>query len=331
MPPTTYTRCPHSLPKWTKSHERRLDVSELESNSNQNQPNKKSPGKNRYISDLENAAKAHKVKANSSFPLPVFGAALAFLILVALVVNQTISVAETQLTILLIASVIGGYMALNIGANDVANNMGPAVGGGVLSIGGALTIAVVCESAGALLAGGDVVKTVAKGIISPDESLSVESFRTLMVCALLAAALWINLATALNAPVSTTHSIVGGVLGGGMAAAGMAVVNWPTIGKIAASWIISPVIGGLIAASLLFLIKNRILYRYNRIERAKTWVPILIGLMMGALAAYMATKGLKKIWKADGNTIILVACIAAVVSWVASRPYIAIKAVGLSN
>ena len=190
-------------------------MSELESNSNQNQPNKKSPGKNRYISDLENAAKAHKVKANSSFPLPVFGAALAFLILVAIVVNQTISVAETQLTILLIASVVGGYMALNIGANDVANNMGPAVGGGVLSIGAALTIAVVCESAGALLAGGDVVKTVAKGIISPDESLSVESFRLLMVCALLAAALWINLATALNAPVSTTHSIVGGVMGGG--------------------------------------------------------------------------------------------------------------------
>jgi len=152
-----------------------------------------------------------------------------------------------------------------------------------------------------------------------------------MVCALLAAALWINLATALNAPVSTTHSIVGGVLGGGIAAAGIAVVNWPTMGKIAASWVISPVIGGLIAASLLFLIKNRILYRYNRVESAKTWVPILIGLMMGALAAYMATKGLKKIWKADGSAIIWVACIVALVSWVASRPYIAKKAEGLSN
>jgi len=306
-------------------------VSELKSNSSQNQPNKKSPGKNRYISDLENAAKAHKVKSNSSFPLPVFGAALAFLILVALVVNQTISVAETQLTILLIASVVGGYMALNIGANDVANNMGPAVGGGVLSIGAALTIAVVCESAGALLAGGDVVKTVAKGIISPDESLSVESFRLLMVCALLAAALWINLATALNAPVSTTHSIVGGVMGGGAAAAGLAVINWPTMAKIAASWVISPVIGGLIAALMLFIIKNRILYRHDRLQSAKTWVPILIGIMGGALAAYMAMKGLKKIWKPSGETIILTAVLSMVVAWALSKPYIANKAVSLGN
>ena len=296
--------------------------------SNENQS---SSGGNRYINDLKQAQKASVNQSSSGFPMYTFGLALAFLLLVAFMISQTVSAPEGQLSLLIIAAVIGGYMALNIGANDVANNMGPAVGGGVISVGTAILIAVVCESAGALLAGGDVVKTVAKGIISPDESLSVESFRTLMVCALLAAALWINLATALNAPVSTTHSIVGGVLGGGMAAAGMAVVNWPTIGKIAASWIISPVIGGLIAASLLFLIKNRILYRYNRIESAKTWVPILIGLMMGALAAYMATKGLKKIWKADGNAIILVACVAAVVSWVASRPYIAIKAVGLSN
>lgn len=235
--------------------------------SNENQS---SSGGNRYINDLKQAQKASVNQSSSGFPMYTFGLALAFLLLVAFVISQTVSAPEGQLSLLIIAAVIGGYMALNIGANDVANNMGPAVGGGVISVGTAILIAVVCESAGALLAGGDVVKTVAKGIISPDESLSVESFRTLMVCALLAAALWINLATALNAPVSTTHSIVGGVLGGGMAAAGMAVVNWPTIGKIAASWIISPVIGGLIAASLLFLIKNRILYRYNRIESAKT-------------------------------------------------------------
>lgn len=134
--------------------------------------NQSSSGGNRYIQDLKEANKVHRLKGRESFPLPVFGTALAVLILVAVVVNQIISVAETQLTIMLIASVVGGYMALNIGANDVANNMGPAVGGGVLSIGAALTIAVVCESAGALLAGGDVVKTVAKGIISPDESWS---------------------------------------------------------------------------------------------------------------------------------------------------------------
>src|SRR6056300_545699 len=296
--------------------------------SNENQS---SSGGNRYINDLKQAQKASVNQSSSGFPMYTFGLALAFLLLVAFVISQTVSAPEGQLSLLIIAAVIGGYMALNIGANDVANNMGPAVGGGVLSIGAALTIAVVCESAGALLAGGDVVKTVAKGIISPDESLSVESFRLLMVCALLAAALWINLATALNAPVSTTHSIVGGVMGGGAAAAGIAVINWPTMAKIAASWVISPVIGGLIAALMLLIIKNRILYRHDRLNSAKTWVPILIGIMSGALAAYMAMKGLKKIWKPSSEIIILTAVLSMIIAWAVSKPYIANKAISLSN
>lgn len=288
-------------------------------------------GKNRYIQDLKQTEKTMARQSHSGFPLYTFGLATAFLVLVAFVISQTISAPEGQLSLLIIASVIGGYMALNIGANDVANNMGPAVGGGVISVGMAIGIALVCESAGALLAGGDVVKTVAKGIISPDQSLTVESFRTLMVCALLAAALWINLATALNAPVSTTHSIVGGVLGGGVAAAGVAVVSWSTMAKIAASWVVSPVIGGLIAAFLLFIIKNRILYRYNRLESAKTWLPIMISLMIGALTGYMATKGLKKVWQPDISTIISASLISMVISWGVSKPYIARKAEALSN
>ena len=111
--------------------------------------------------------------------------------------------------------------------------MGPAVGGRVLTVGMAVLIAAVC-SAGAILAGGDVVKTVSKGIISPGEAIDVATFRALMLSALFAAALWINLATLLNAPVSTTHSIVGGVMGAGIAAAGFELVNWPTMAAIAA-------------------------------------------------------------------------------------------------
>ena len=110
------------------------------------------------------------------------------------------------------AAVIGGYMAMNIGANDVANNMGPAVGGKVLTVTAAVIIAAICEAAGALLAGGDVVKTVGKGIVTPGGTIDVAEFQVMMLSALLAAALCINLATMLNAPVSTTHSIVGGVL-----------------------------------------------------------------------------------------------------------------------
>lgn len=128
------------------------------------------------------------------------------------------------------AAMIGGYMALNIGANDVANNVGPAVGSKVLTMAGALIIAAVFEAAGALIAGGEVVNTISKGIIDPSSIPTTEQFIYAMMAALLAAGLWINAATWFGAPVSTTHSIVGGVLGSGIAAAGVATVNWPTRG-----------------------------------------------------------------------------------------------------
>ena len=164
-----------------------------------------------------------------------------------------------QAIIVVIAAGLGAYMALNIGANDVANNMGPAVGANALTMGGAIAIAAIFESAGALLAGGDVVSTVAKGIVSPQSIQTSTIFIFVMLSALLAAAVWVNLATWVGAPVSTTHSVVGGVMGAGIAAAGFAAVNWPTMGKIAASWVISPVLGGAIAAVFLWLIKSRII------------------------------------------------------------------------
>ena len=128
--------------------------------------------------------------------------------------------------LIIVAAVIGGYMALNIGANDVANNVGAAVGSGALTMLGALLIAAVFEAAGAIIAGGDVVKTISKGIIDPAAIPTAEVFVWAMMAALLSAAVWINLATFLGAPVSTTHSIVGGVMGAGIAAAGIGAVNW---------------------------------------------------------------------------------------------------------
>ena len=126
---------------------------------------------------------------------------------------------------MILAAVFGAYMAMNIGANDVANNVGPAVGSGALTIGSAIVIASIFEASGALIAGGDVVGTIKKGIISPDAfGGDPMIFVYAMSGALLAAALWLNLATWLKAPVSTTHSIVGGVLGGGIAAGGFAIV-----------------------------------------------------------------------------------------------------------
>jgi len=205
---------------------------------------------------------------------------------------------------LVLAAVFGAYMAMNIGANDVANNVGPAVGSGALTIGAAIIIASVFEAAGALVAGGDVVGTIKKGIIDPaafgnDPMVFVYA----MSAALLAAALWLNLATWLKAPVSTTHSIVGGVLGGGIAAGGFAIVSWGTMGKIAASWVISPVLGGVIAAIFLYVIKSQILYKEDKLAAAKKIVPILVALMAAAFMTYLTLKGLKKVWPVIVDTL----------------------------
>jgi PiT family inorganic phosphate transporter len=117
-----------------------------------------------------------------------------------------------------------------------------------LSLTGAILIAAIFEASGALIAGGDVVSTIKKGIIDPALIQNTDVFIWLMMAALLAGALWLNLATALGAPVSTTHSIVGGVLGAGIAAGGWDIANWEKMGQIAASWVISPLFGGVIAA-----------------------------------------------------------------------------------
>ncbi len=200
-------------------------------------------------------------------------------------------------TFLAIAALFGAYMAMNIGANDVANNVGPAVGSKALTMGGAIAIAAIFEAGGALIAGGDVVKTIKKGIIDINAfGGNAELFIWAMMAALLAAALWLNFATAFKAPVSTTHSIVGGVMGAGIAAAGFAIVSWGTMGKIVASWIISPLLGGIIAALFLYAIKKTIVFREDKISAAKRWVPLYVGLMAWAFVTYLTLKGLKKVW-----------------------------------
>jgi len=198
---------------------------------------------------------------------------------------------------LAVAALIGAYMAMNIGANDVANNVGPAVGSKAMTMGMAITIAAIFEAAGALIAGGEVVKTIKKGIIDISAfGGDADPFIWAMMAALLAAALWLNFATMMKAPVSTTHSIVGGVMGAGIAAAGFSIVSWGTMGKIAASWVISPVLGGIIAAAFLYAIKKSIVFKEDKIKAAKTYVPVFVALMSWAFVTYLTLKGLKKIW-----------------------------------
>ncbi|MCU0754325.1 MAG: inorganic phosphate transporter [Xanthomonadales bacterium] len=216
---------------------------------------------------------------------------------------------------LVVAAAFGAYMAMNIGANDVANNVGPAVGAKAMSLTTAIAIAAVFEAAGAIIAGGEVVGTIRSGIIDPAGVTDPREFIWLMMGALLAAALWLNLATWLGAPVSTTHSIVGGVLGAGIAAAGWDVANWGTIGNIAASWVISPLFGGVLAAAFLYVIKRTITYQADLIVASKRMVPILLGLMGWAFATYLLTKGLDKLLKFGFATAMLAGLAVGVASW----------------
>ncbi|MGB5791429.1 MAG: inorganic phosphate transporter [Poseidonibacter sp.] len=232
---------------------------------------------------------------------------------------------------LIIGAVFGAYMAMNIGANDVANNVGPAVGAKAMTLMWAIIVAAIFEALGAFIAGGDVVKTIKKGIIDPALISDPQIFIWAMTAALLSAALWLNFATSVGAPVSTTHSIVGGVMGAGIAAAGFAIVSWDTMGKIAASWVISPVLGGIIAAGFLYLIKTKIVYKKDMITSATIVVPYLIALMSWAFSTYLILKGIKKLIKLDFYTAAGIGLVIAVVVFIVVKPLIAKAAKKLDN
>lgn len=258
------------------------------------------------------------------------GIAVVFIIM-AMVFASAFVAGQSGFWITIAAAAIGGYMALNIGANDVANNVGPAVGSKAMTMGTALVIAAVFESTGALIAGGDVVSTISKGIIDVEAISDKNIFIAAMMAALVSSAIWVNVATWVGAPVSTTHSIVGGVMGAGIAAAGFGAVAWPTMGKIAASWVISPVLGGIIAACFLAFIKEFIIYQEDKIAASKRWVPVLIAIMAGAFAAYLSVKGIKKIVKIDLSTALMIGAVTCVGAWAISKPLIAKQAQGLEN
>lgn len=276
------------------------------------------------FSHLENAA------ALAGRPLVGPSIAFVFMLLAGLAAAMLFGQSNNTL-IVVIAAAIGAYMAINIGANDVANNMGPAVGANAMSMGAAIGIAAVFESLGALIAGGDVVSTISKGIIDPNRISTNEIFIWAMMAALLSSALWVNLATWIGAPVSTTHSVVGGVIGAGIVAAGFDAVNWSTMSAIAASWVISPLLGGLFAAGFLWLIKEKIIYRDDKISAARVWVPVLVGIMAGTFAAYLALKGLKNLFSISLGMAVLIGLAIGILTWRIMIPVIRHQSKGLEN
>ena len=201
---------------------------------------------------------------------------------------------DTTTIILTVASLVGLYMAWTIGAKDVANAMGTTVGSGALTLRGAIIVAAVFEFGGAMLVGGSVTNTIRKGIVDIQALGSDPMIMAVgMTCGLLSAALWLTLATYAGWPVSTTHSIVGAVVGFGVTAGGLGAVDWGTVGSIAASWVVSPVMGGLLGYGVFIFVKRTILSAPDPLAAIKRWGPIFVFPIISILALSAMFKGLK--------------------------------------
>lgn len=203
-------------------------------------------------------------------------------------------IAQYGTIFIIIAVVFGLYMTWGIGANDVANVMGTSVGSGAITVGTAIWIAAIFEFAGAALAGGHVTQTIRKGIIDPSAiSGSPEILVYGMLAALLAAAIWLMIASHRGWPVSTTHSIIGAIVGFAVAGIGVEAVSWSKIGEIVLSWVISPALGAVIAFVLMISIRTLILNAENPFKRAKLWGPFYVFLVGFIISLVTLFKGLK--------------------------------------
>lgn len=198
--------------------------------------------------------------------------------------------------IVILACVFGFFMAWGVGANDVANAMGTSVGSKALTLKQAILIAILFEFAGAYLAGGAVTATIRKGIIDPAMLSGTPELLVFgMLSALLAAGIWLLIATHYGWPVSTTHSIVGAIVG--FAAVGISIdaVNWSKVASIAASWVVSPLIAGLFAFFLFRSVQKLILDTEDPFKNAKRYVPMYIFMVGFIISMVTFTKGLKHI------------------------------------
>ena len=203
-------------------------------------------------------------------------------------------IAQHGTAFLVLAVIFGAYMTWGIGANDVANAMGTSVGSGAITIRQAIIVAAIFEFSGAFLAGGNVTATIRKGIIDATSiSGSPEVLVLGMLAALLAAAIWLMIASLRGWPVSTTHSIVGAVVGFAIAGIGVDAVYWGKITQIVASWVLSPALGGLLAYLLMMSVRWLILNRDNPFESARRWGPAYVFLVGFVISLVTLFKGLK--------------------------------------
>ncbi len=194
------------------------------------------------------------------------------------------------LTILVL--VVGFYMAWNIGANDVSNAMGTSVGSGALTLRKAVLIAAVLEFSGAFFMGGNVSETMERGIINPALFASDPQILVLGMCgALLGTSIWLQIASYFGWPVSTTHAIVGSILGFGLLIGGLDALLWDEVGSIALSWVISPLFSALIAYLIFSFLQKKVLYAMNPSEAAKKLLPFLVFIVFGTFTISFLSGG----------------------------------------
>ena len=203
-------------------------------------------------------------------------------------------IADHGFVLLLLACAFGFFMAWGVGANDVANAMGTSVGSRALTIRQAIFIAMIFEFCGAYLAGGEVTETIKNGIVDA-EVISPDLMVLGMMSALLAAGTWLMVATAKGWPVSTTHSIIGAVIGFAAVGVSMDAVHWSAIGPIVASWVVTPFLSGLVAFGLFMSVQKLIIDTDEPFRNAKRFVPFYMFLTGFMVALMTVTKGLKHV------------------------------------
>lgn len=211
-----------------------------------------------------------------------------------------------------LAGVFGLYMAWGIGANDVANAMATSTGAKAISMKQAFMIAAVFEFAGAVLAGGEVTATIRSGIV--DANAVMHDPRLLicgMLSALLAGAIWLTVASRNGWPVSTTHTLVGAIVGFAAVGLGLDAVHWNKVGTIAMSWIISPVVAGALAYLLFRTVQYLILEDENPLRQAKRWVPVYMFFAAFNITLITMLKGLKHVGLNVGLPLTYAAAIAS--------------------
>ncbi len=222
--------------------------------------------------------------------------------------------------LLIVAALVGLYMAWAIGANDVANAMGTSVGSGTLTFKQAVVVAAIFEFSGAVIAGSSVSGTIRKGIVPPEAFTGAPEHLVYgMISSLLAAAVWLNVASRKGWPVSTTHSIVGAIVGFAVVSAGFDAVKWGKVGTIVASWVVSPVLSGCTAFAMFTVLRKYVIAVKNPIERTKRVAPYLVFLTTVIIALVTLWKGLKHLkldfgpWETAGIAV-GISAVAAVVA-----------------